>query len=165
MVQDDRPVGLDGVQVKFDDERVVCDAGVMLVETLAERLGIEALAAELAANGPAWLRQTSFELDDNDGVLTLVQLERDSGALRDLEPFQRYRGARGALPAADGHDLGAPARCVPLFRTSRRAEVTDPQASAEQSDRLHVAIIAAAHETLGIEDRLRRRIRLRRAGI
>ena len=27
MVQDDKPVGLDGVQVKFDDERVVCDAG------------------------------------------------------------------------------------------------------------------------------------------
>ncbi len=47
MVQDDRPVGLDGVQVKFDDERVVCDAGVMLVATLAERLGIEALAQRL----------------------------------------------------------------------------------------------------------------------
>ena len=47
MVQDDEPVGLDGVQVKFDDERVVCDAGVMLVATLAERLGIEALAQRL----------------------------------------------------------------------------------------------------------------------
>jgi hypothetical protein len=47
MVQDDRPVGLDGVQVRFDDERVVCDAGVMLVATLAERLGIEALARQL----------------------------------------------------------------------------------------------------------------------
>ena len=47
MVQDDRPAGLDGVQVKFDDERVVCDAGVMLVATLAERLGIEALAQRL----------------------------------------------------------------------------------------------------------------------
>ena len=47
MVQDDRPVGLDGVQVKFDDERVVSDAGVMLVATLAERLGIEALAERL----------------------------------------------------------------------------------------------------------------------
>ena len=33
MVQDDEPVGLDGVQVKFDDERVVSDAGVMLVAT------------------------------------------------------------------------------------------------------------------------------------
>jgi hypothetical protein len=47
VVQDDKPVGLDGVQVKFDDDRVVCDAGVMLVATLAQRLGIEALAGSL----------------------------------------------------------------------------------------------------------------------
>jgi Transposase DDE domain group 1 len=47
MVQDDKAVGLDGVQVEFDDERVVCDAGVMVVATLAGRLGIEALAARL----------------------------------------------------------------------------------------------------------------------
>jgi len=47
MVQDDGAVGLDGVRVCFDDERVVCDAGVMLVAMLAERLGIEALAGRL----------------------------------------------------------------------------------------------------------------------
>jgi hypothetical protein len=47
MVQDDKAVGLDGVQVEFDDERVVCDAGVMVVATLAGRLGIEGLAARL----------------------------------------------------------------------------------------------------------------------
>jgi Transposase DDE domain group 1 len=47
MVQDDKAVGLDGLAVEFDDERVVCDAGVMLVATLAERLGIEALAQRL----------------------------------------------------------------------------------------------------------------------
>src|SRR3954466_8087072 len=47
VVHDDRPVGLDGVTVKFDDERVVSDAGVMLVATLAQRLGIEALAGRL----------------------------------------------------------------------------------------------------------------------
>ena len=47
MVQDDKPVGPDGVQVRFDDERVVCDAGVMLVATLAERLGVEVLAQRL----------------------------------------------------------------------------------------------------------------------
>jgi hypothetical protein len=47
MVQDDEAVGLNGVTVEFDDERVVCDAGVMLVATLAERLGIEALAGRL----------------------------------------------------------------------------------------------------------------------
>jgi hypothetical protein len=44
MVQDVKPVGVDGTRVCFDDERAVCDAGVMLVATLAGRLGIEALA-------------------------------------------------------------------------------------------------------------------------
>src|SRR5687768_15100326 len=47
MVQDDKPVGLDGLAVEFDDERVVCDAGVVLVAALAERLGVEALAGRL----------------------------------------------------------------------------------------------------------------------
>ena len=47
MVQHDKPVGPDGVQVKFDDERVVSDAGVMLVATLCQRLGVEALAQQL----------------------------------------------------------------------------------------------------------------------
>jgi hypothetical protein len=47
VAQDDEPVGLDGLRVEFDDERVVSDAGVMLVATLAERVGIEALAADL----------------------------------------------------------------------------------------------------------------------
>jgi hypothetical protein len=43
MVQDDGPVGLDGIEVAFDDERAVADAGIVLVATLAQRLGIEAL--------------------------------------------------------------------------------------------------------------------------
>jgi Transposase DDE domain group 1 len=43
MVHDDGPVGLDGVQARFDDGRVVSDAGIALVATLAGRLGIEAL--------------------------------------------------------------------------------------------------------------------------
>ncbi len=47
MVQDDESVGLDGLKVEFDDERVVSDAGVALVATLAGRLGIEALAGDL----------------------------------------------------------------------------------------------------------------------
>jgi hypothetical protein len=47
MVQDDRPVGPDRVRVEFDDERAVSDAGVMLVATLAQRLGVEALARQL----------------------------------------------------------------------------------------------------------------------
>jgi hypothetical protein len=43
VVHDDGPVGLDGVAVSFDDERVVSDAGIALVATLAQRLGIEGL--------------------------------------------------------------------------------------------------------------------------
>jgi hypothetical protein len=37
MVHDDAAVGLDALQVEFDDERAVCDAGVTLVATLARR--------------------------------------------------------------------------------------------------------------------------------
>jgi Transposase DDE domain group 1 len=44
MVHDDALVGLDSVQVRFDDERLISDAGLMLAATLAARLGIEALA-------------------------------------------------------------------------------------------------------------------------
>jgi hypothetical protein len=43
VVHDDGPVGLDGVQVRFDDDRVVSDAGIALVATLAGRLGLEGL--------------------------------------------------------------------------------------------------------------------------
>jgi hypothetical protein len=51
MVHDDGPVGLDGVRVAFDDRRAVSDAGIVLVATLAARLGIEALAQRLVCLG------------------------------------------------------------------------------------------------------------------
>jgi hypothetical protein len=44
MVQDDGPVGLDCVGVRFDDDHAVTNAGIVLVATLVARLGIEALA-------------------------------------------------------------------------------------------------------------------------
>lgn len=47
MVDHDEPVGLDGLTVCFDDERVVSDAGITLVALVAQRLGIEALAGDL----------------------------------------------------------------------------------------------------------------------
>jgi hypothetical protein len=50
-MQHDGPVGLDGVRVKFDDERAVADAGIVLVATLAARLGVEALAGRLVRLG------------------------------------------------------------------------------------------------------------------
>jgi Transposase DDE domain group 1 len=46
MVQDGAPVGLDGVEVRFDDQRAVADAGIVVAATLADRLGIEALIDE-----------------------------------------------------------------------------------------------------------------------
>src|SRR5215210_8537162 len=51
MVQDDGPVGLDGVTVAFDDVRAVADAGIVLTATLARRLGIEALVDECVELG------------------------------------------------------------------------------------------------------------------
>ena len=44
MVQDDEPVGLDGLQVKFDDERVVSGPGDARGKRRS-RLGIEASPA------------------------------------------------------------------------------------------------------------------------
>jgi hypothetical protein len=51
MVQDDGPIGLDGVRVVFDDRRAVSDAGIVLVATLAARLGIAALAGRFVRLG------------------------------------------------------------------------------------------------------------------
>jgi len=47
LVNDDEAVGPDAVEVVFDDERVVSDAGIALVATLADRVGIERLAGRL----------------------------------------------------------------------------------------------------------------------
>ena len=51
MVQDDGRVGLACVEVVFDDRRAVSDAGVVLIATVAERLGIGALADRLVRLG------------------------------------------------------------------------------------------------------------------
>jgi hypothetical protein len=47
MVHEDEAVVVDRLSVEFDDERAVSDAGVVLVATLAERLGLEVLAGRL----------------------------------------------------------------------------------------------------------------------
>jgi hypothetical protein len=51
MVNDDGPVGLDGIEVAFDDERAVADAGIVVCATLAQRLGIERLVDETVRLG------------------------------------------------------------------------------------------------------------------
>jgi hypothetical protein len=52
MVHDDALVGLDAVEVTFDDERVVSDAGIALVATLVDRFGLEALAERIVRLRP-----------------------------------------------------------------------------------------------------------------
>jgi hypothetical protein len=52
MVHEDEPVVLDRLEVAFDEERLVSDAGIALVATLAERLGIERLAQQLVRLRP-----------------------------------------------------------------------------------------------------------------
>ena len=42
---------LDRVKVNFDDDRAVADAGLLLPATLAQHLGVEALADELVGVG------------------------------------------------------------------------------------------------------------------
>src|SRR3954449_5668559 len=51
MVHADGPVGLDGIAVGFDDEQAVADAGIVVLATLAGRLGIEALVDERVVLG------------------------------------------------------------------------------------------------------------------
>ncbi len=73
VVHDDELVGLDGLQIKFDDERAVSDAGVMLVATLAKRLGIEALAAglvQLRRDRPGAATRSSHIPDSASGNTT-----------------------------------------------------------------------------------------------
>ena len=58
MVHDDGPVGLDRVQVAFDDERVVPDAGIVLVAALAARLASSRWLSAWCVSASAWARQT-----------------------------------------------------------------------------------------------------------
>lgn len=52
MVHDEGPVVAGAAEVRFDDERVVSDAGIALAATLASRLGIEVLADRLVRLRP-----------------------------------------------------------------------------------------------------------------
>ncbi len=74
MVQDDGPVGLDGLQVKLHDERVVSDAGVMLLrdvgDTLADRGAggwAGAPAARAARRGQRGAQGDGVDLRDGAG--------------------------------------------------------------------------------------------------
>ena len=52
MVQDDERVGLDGMQVVFDDERVVSDAGIALVGDARGSVGDRGFGRSVRAVAP-----------------------------------------------------------------------------------------------------------------
>jgi hypothetical protein len=104
MVQDDEPVGLDGLRVEFDDERVVSDAGIALVATLAERLGIEALAGRLVS----LRRDRPGAANVGRKVMALVYaMALGADSIDDTDVFRagRTRQAAGRL-AAGAVDVG-----------------------------------------------------------
>ena len=106
MVQDDGPVGLDGVAVVFDDARVVSDAGLMLAATLAARLGIEALAQRLVCLRP----KRPGAGNAGRKVMSLVYamvLGADSVDDCDVLRARRLLGGRVAAPSTLGTFLRA----------------------------------------------------------
>lgn len=74
MVQDDESVGLDGLRVKFDDERDVSDVGVMLVATPRWAAGDRgvgggsgAAAPRAGGRGERWAQGYGADLRDDPG--------------------------------------------------------------------------------------------------
>jgi hypothetical protein len=108
MVQDDGPVGLDGVAVAFDDERAVADAGIVLTATLARRLGIEALVDE------------SVDLGDRPGaanvgakVMTLVSaMALGADCIDDCDLLRAGRTGQVL-----GHQVAAPSTLGTFLRS------------------------------------------------
>jgi hypothetical protein len=107
MVQDDGPVGLDGIAVAFDDERAVADAGIVLMATLARRLGIEALVDE------------SVDLGDRPGaanvgakVMTLVSaMALGADCIDDCDVLRA-----GRTDQVLGHQVAAPSTLGTFLR-------------------------------------------------
>jgi hypothetical protein len=107
MVQDDGPVGLDGIAVAFDDERAVADAGIVLTATLARRLGIEALVDQ------------SVDLGDRPGaanvganVMTLVSaMALGADCIDDCDVLRAGRTGQVL-----GHQVAAPSTLGTFLR-------------------------------------------------
>ena len=112
MVHDDVPVGLDGVEVRFDDRRAVADAGIVVAATLAERLGIEALVDE------------TVELGERAGAA-------NAGAQGDDADLGDGAGRRLASMTAMCCARGAPARCS--VTASRRPRPWAPSCARSPS--------------------------------
>ena len=98
MVHVDGPVGLDGVAVGFDDERAVADAGIVLVATLAQRLGIEALVDERVDLG-----ERAGRGNEGAKVMTLVSaMALGADCIDDCDVLRAGPHRRRARPPGDG---------------------------------------------------------------
>src|SRR4051812_23853506 len=108
MVHADGPVGLDGVAVKFDDERSVADAGIVLCATLAERLGIEALVDETVDLGTR-----PGAANSGAKVLTLVSaMALGADCIDDCDILRAGRTADVL-----GHEVAAPSTLGTFLRS------------------------------------------------
>jgi hypothetical protein len=98
-VQDSKAVGCDRLHVRFDDERAVANAGIVLPGLLAQRLGIEALV------------DVGVDLGDRDSaanlgrkVMTLISaMTLAAGCIDDCDVLRSSRTA-----TILGHGVAAP---------------------------------------------------------
>jgi hypothetical protein len=97
---------LDGLEVMFDDERAVANAGLILPATLAARLGLEAKANELISlSGPGYFRP-------GRKAMTLVHSMVAGGECIDDVDVLRCGETAGVL----GHRVMAPSTCGTFLR-------------------------------------------------
>ena len=97
---------LDGLDVMFDDERAVANAGLVLPATLAAHLGLERAADELISlAGPGHFRP-------GRKVMTLVHSMVAGGDCIDDVDVLRAGQSEGVL----GHRVMAPSTCGTFLR-------------------------------------------------
>jgi hypothetical protein len=107
MVQDDVPVGLDSVEVRFDDERAVADAGIVLAATLGRRLGIEALVDETVDLG-----ERAGAANAGAKVMTLISaMALGADSIEDCDVVRA-----GRTGAVLGHRVAAPSTLGTFLR-------------------------------------------------
>ena len=107
MVHDSKTVGCDRLQVRFDDERAVANAGIVLPMLLAQRLGVEALVDESVDLG-----ERSGAPNPGRKVMTLVSaMALGADCIDDCDVLRSGRTA-----ALLGHGVAAPSTLGTFLR-------------------------------------------------
>jgi hypothetical protein len=110
MVQDDGPLGLDRVQVVFDDRRTVSDAGIVLVATLARAAGDRVVGGAVCAS---WRARRGGQR----------RPQGDDADLRDGARRGQHRGLRRAALGAPVSAAGQGGRALDAGDISARIHV------------------------------------------